>query len=254
MSEFKGKTVIVVNAASKCGLTPQYEGLEKHYREYKDNGLVVLGFPCNQFANQESGSAGEIEEFCQVNYGVTFPMFAKVDVNGYGAHPLFKYLKNESGSLFGSKVKWNFTKEVLYLENQICFPLYAASRLTNQLYTPLLNEMGLTYPQYLVMLVLWQYKEKTVNEICSMLILETNTVTPLLKRLEQKELIVRSRSMEDERIVIVSLSDKGVDLREAALLIPSKIISNLNGKDISLEELLAFKETIWKLLGVLKTK
>ena len=186
MSEFKGKTVIVVNAASKCGLTPQYEGLEKHYREYKDNGLVVLGFPCNQFANQESGSAGEIEEFCQVNYGVTFPMFAKFDVNGYGAHPLFKYLKNESGSLFGSKVKWNFTKEVLYLENQICFPLYAASRLTNQLYTPLLKEMGLTYPQYLVMLVLWQHKNLTVNEICSKLILETNTVTPLLKRLEQK--------------------------------------------------------------------
>jgi DNA-binding MarR family transcriptional regulator len=144
--------------------------------------------------------------------------------------------------------------EVLYLENQICFPMYAVSRLTNQLYTPLLKEMGLTYPQYLVMLVLWQHKELTVNEICSKLILETNTVTPLLKRLEQKGLIVRNRSMEDERIVVVSLSDKGIDLRDAALLIPSKIISNLNGKEISLEEFLAFKETIWKLLGILKPK
>lgn len=113
MSEFKGKTVIVVNTASKCGLTPQYEGLEELYRKYKEDGLVILGFPCNQFANQESGSAGEIEEFCQVNYGVTFPMFAKVDVNGEDAHPLFKYLKNELGSLFGSKVKWNFTKFVI---------------------------------------------------------------------------------------------------------------------------------------------
>ena len=144
--------------------------------------------------------------------------------------------------------------EVLYLENQICFPLYAASRLTNQLYTPLLKEMGLTYPQYLVMLVLWQHKDLTVNEICSKLILETNTVTPLLKRLEQKELILRKRSLDDERIVIVSLSEKGEVLRSEALLIPSKISENFNGNEISMDEMLAFKKTIWKLLGILKTK
>jgi len=142
----------------------------------------------------------------------------------------------------------------LYLENQICFPLYAASRLTNQLYTPLLKEMGLTYPQYLVMMVLWQYKQMTVNEICSKLVLETNTVTPLLKRLEQKGMIARRRSIEDERIVIVSLSEKGTNLRDSALEIPSKIVANFSGSQISKEEMLAFKETIWKLLGVLKTK
>ena len=141
--------------------------------------------------------------------------------------------------------------EVLYLENQICFPMYAASRLTNQLYTPLLKEMGLTYPQYLVMLVLWQHKELTVNDICSKLILETNTVTPLLKRLEQKGLIVRKRSLDDERIVIVSLSDKGSNLRESVVAIPAKILAHFNGKEVSLDEMLAFKETIWKLLGIL---
>lgn len=144
--------------------------------------------------------------------------------------------------------------EVLFIDNQICFPLYAASRLTTQLYTPLLKELGLTYPQYLVMMVLWQYKQMTVNEICSKLVLETNTVTPLLKRLEQKGMIARRRSIEDERIVIVSLSEKGTNLRDSALEIPSKIVANFSGSQISKEEMLAFKETIWKLLGVLKTK
>ena len=113
MSEFKGKTVIVVNTASKCGLTPQYEGLESLYQKYKDRGLVILGFPCNQFANQESGSAGEIQEFCQINYGVSFPMFDKIEVNGKNAHPIFRYLKSELGGLFGGKIKWNFTKFVI---------------------------------------------------------------------------------------------------------------------------------------------
>ncbi|MEZ7874009.1 MAG: glutathione peroxidase [Bacteroidales bacterium] len=113
MAEYKGKTVIVVNTASKCGLTPQFEGLERLYQKYKDRGLVILGFPCNQFANQESGSASEIQEFCQLNYGVTFPMFAKVDVNGPTAHPLFVYLKFKLGSIFGSKIKWNFNKFVI---------------------------------------------------------------------------------------------------------------------------------------------
>ena len=113
MQEYTGKTIIVVNTASKCGLTPQYEGLEKLYLKYKDQGLIILGFPCNQFAGQEPGEAKDIQEFCAVNYGVSFPMFAKVDVNGENAHPVFKYLKSELGSLLGSKVKWNFTKFVI---------------------------------------------------------------------------------------------------------------------------------------------
>lgn len=114
LDQYKGKTIVVVNTASKCGLTPQYEGLEKMYKKYKDKGLVILGFPCNQFASQEKGSSEEIQEFCQVNYGVSFPMFEKVDVNGKNAHPVFKYLKSElKGGIFGSRVKWNFTKFVI---------------------------------------------------------------------------------------------------------------------------------------------
>ncbi|SHO63314.1 glutathione peroxidase [Algoriphagus zhangzhouensis] len=114
MGDFKGKTVVVVNTASKCGLTPQYEGLENLYNKYKDRGLVILGFPCNQFANQESGSSKEIEEFCQLNYGVSFPMFDKIDVNGKDAHPIFKYLKSHlKGGILGSRIKWNFTKFVI---------------------------------------------------------------------------------------------------------------------------------------------
>lgn len=113
MSTYKGKTVIVVNTASKCGLTPQYEGLEALYKKYKDKGLVILGFPCNQFANQEPGDEKTISETCYTNYGVTFPMFAKTDVNGDSAHPIFKYLKKELSGLFGGIVKWNFTKFVI---------------------------------------------------------------------------------------------------------------------------------------------
>ena len=110
MNTYKGKVVLVVNTASKCGLTPQYEGLEKLYQKYQEQGLVILGFPCNQFANQEPGSEEQISEVCHINYGVTFPMFAKVDVNGDRAHPIFKYLTNTLKGLFNKKVKWNFTK------------------------------------------------------------------------------------------------------------------------------------------------
>lgn len=113
MEQYKGKTIIVVNTASKCGLTPQYEGLEKLYKQFKDQGLVILGFPCNQFGNQEAGSSDEIQEFCQINYGVSFPMFDKVDVNGGNAHPIFVYLKSKLGGLFGSTIKWNFTKFII---------------------------------------------------------------------------------------------------------------------------------------------
>ncbi|KAA0260377.1 MAG: glutathione peroxidase, partial [Chlorobiota bacterium] len=95
MKEFEGKTVIVVNTASHCGFTPQYEGLENLYRKYNDKGLVILGFPCNQFGNQEPGDENSIKEGCLVNYGVSFPMFSKIDVNGENAHPIFKYLKRK---------------------------------------------------------------------------------------------------------------------------------------------------------------
>lgn len=110
MNEYKDKVVLIVNTASKCGLTPQFKELETMYKEYNSRGLEILGFPCNQFANQDSGNNEEIHEFCQLNYGVTFTMFEKIDVNGENAHPLYKYLKNQTKSIFGTKIKWNFTK------------------------------------------------------------------------------------------------------------------------------------------------
>ena len=110
MSDYSGKAVLVVNTASKCGLTPQYEGLEALYKDYKDKGLEILGFPCNQFGAQEPGSADEIGEFCQINYGVSFKMFEKIDVNGPNTHPIFKFLKEEKGGILGDDIKWNFTK------------------------------------------------------------------------------------------------------------------------------------------------
>ena len=110
LADYQGKVVLVVNTASQCGLTPQFSGLESLYEKYVDQGLVVLGFPCNQFAGQEPGTAEEIGEFCQRNYGVSFPMFEKVDVNGDDAHPLFTWLREEKGGILGDKIKWNFTK------------------------------------------------------------------------------------------------------------------------------------------------
>ncbi|HET9020498.1 MAG TPA: glutathione peroxidase [Ornithinibacter sp.] len=110
LSAYAGKVVLVVNTASRCGFTPQYAGLEELYTELKDDGFVVLGFPCNQFGSQEPGSEDEIGEFCQANYGVTFPMFAKVDVNGDDAHPLYTWLKDEKKGVLGGRIKWNFTK------------------------------------------------------------------------------------------------------------------------------------------------
>ncbi|KPB06588.1 glutathione peroxidase [Bacillus sp. CHD6a] len=111
LSEYKDYVLLIVNTASKCGFTPQFEELEELYKEYKDKKFMVLGFPCNQFGNQEPGKEEEISEFCQLNYGVSFPMFSKVDVNGDDAHPLFDYLKENAKGLLGSKaVKWNFTK------------------------------------------------------------------------------------------------------------------------------------------------
>lgn len=110
MNEYEGKVILVVNTASKCGLTPQFKELQEIYEEYKSKGLEILGFPCNQFAKQDSGSNQEIQEFCQLNYGVTFNMFEKIEVNGAHAHPIYRYLKQEVKGLFGSEIKWNFTK------------------------------------------------------------------------------------------------------------------------------------------------
>lgn len=111
LETYKGKVLLIVNVASKCGFTYQYEGLETLYKKYKDKGLVVLGFPCNQFSQQEPGNEEEIKNFCNLTYGVEFPMFSKIDVNGEKAHPLYTYLKKEKSGLLGSEaIKWNFTK------------------------------------------------------------------------------------------------------------------------------------------------
>jgi glutathione peroxidase len=110
LSTYKDQVVLVVNTASKCGFTPQYEGLQKLQEKYADQGFAVLGFPCDQFGHQEPGDEEEIASFCSTSYGVTFPMFAKVEVNGEGAHPLFQWLKDEQGGLLGGAIKWNFTK------------------------------------------------------------------------------------------------------------------------------------------------
>jgi len=111
MDAWRGKTMLIVNVASRCGYTPQYEGLERLYRRYRDRGLVVLGFPCNQFGRQEPGTPEEIQEFCTREYSVTFPLFSKIDVNGDEAHPLFKFLKSAKKGILGSQtIKWNFTK------------------------------------------------------------------------------------------------------------------------------------------------
>ncbi len=111
LADFKGRVLLIVNTASKCGFTPQYAGLEELYRAHKERGFEILGFPCNQFGAQEPGSAQEIGTFCERNYGVSFPMFAKIDVNGPDAHPLYRYLRQARPGLFGSqRIKWNFTK------------------------------------------------------------------------------------------------------------------------------------------------
>ncbi|HVP85671.1 MAG TPA: glutathione peroxidase [Rhizomicrobium sp.] len=111
LGDYRGQVLLIVNTASKCGFTPQYEGLEKLYEKLHDKGLTILGFPCNQFGSQEPGTESEIGAFCQKNYGVSFPMFSKVDVNGADAHPLYKYLKKEERGVLGTEgIKWNFTK------------------------------------------------------------------------------------------------------------------------------------------------
>jgi DNA-binding MarR family transcriptional regulator len=141
--------------------------------------------------------------------------------------------------------------EVLYLENQLCFPLYAASRLTTKLYAPYLKALDITYPQYLVLLVLWQHGEQSVNEIGEKLLLETNTLTPLLKRLEQKQIIARKRSAADERSVLISLTKKGLKMKDEAMDIPRSIADSLMSTDIDFERLAEFQETLNILLNTL---
>lgn len=127
LGQYRGRVLLIVNTASNCGFTPQYQGLEQVYQQFRDKGVEVLGFPCNQFGAQEPGSAAEIGAFCEKNYGVTFPLFAKIDVNGDGADPLFKYLKNEATGVLGTQaIKWNFTKFLVQKDGTV-FKRYAPS-------------------------------------------------------------------------------------------------------------------------------
>lgn len=120
LSAYKGKTMLVVNVASKCGFTPQYTGLEALYEKFKDKGVVVLGFPCDQFGHQEPGDEAEIKNFCSLTYDVKFPLFAKVEVNGANTHPLYKYLKSQAKGLLGSEsIKWNFTKFLVDADGKV---------------------------------------------------------------------------------------------------------------------------------------
>lgn len=119
MSDYKGKVVLIVNTASKCGFTKQYEGLEELYEKYKDQGFIILGFPCNQFGAQEPGGNEEIKNFCSSAFSVTFPMMSKIDVNGDDADPLYKFLKKEKGGILGDDIKWNFTKFLIDREGNV---------------------------------------------------------------------------------------------------------------------------------------
>lgn len=118
LADYAGRPVLIVNTASKCGFTPQYQGLQELHEQLKDQGLVVLGFPCDQFAHQEPGDDAQIEEFCQINYGVSFPLSTKVDVNGKDTHPVFRFVKDRSKGMLGTAVKWNFTKFLVSPDGQ----------------------------------------------------------------------------------------------------------------------------------------
>lgn len=119
LKDYEGKVLLIVNTASKCGLTPQFKGLQQLYEKYSERGFEILGFPCSQFNNQEFDQIEETTAFCQRNYGVTFPIFAKIDVNGENAHPLFKYLKSEKGGVLSNEIKWNFTKFLVNRDGKV---------------------------------------------------------------------------------------------------------------------------------------
>jgi len=119
LDAYRGKVVLIVNTASKCGFTPQYEGLQKLHDTYAERGLVIIALPCNQFRGQEPGTNAEVQEFCQMNYGLSFPVMGKIEVNGAGRHPLYSYLTNQAGGLFNNNIKWNFTKFLVDREGQV---------------------------------------------------------------------------------------------------------------------------------------
>jgi glutathione peroxidase len=119
LADYRGKVLLIVNTASQCGFTPQYKGLEELYKKFRKQGLEILGFPCDQFGHQEPGSDEEIRGFCERNYGVTFPLFSKIEVNGKHQHPLYKHMKAEQGGLFGDDIKWNFTKFLVSREGKV---------------------------------------------------------------------------------------------------------------------------------------
>lgn len=119
LEAFRGKVLLIVNTATGCGFTPQYEGLQRLYDAYRDKGFEILDFPCNQFGHQAPGTESEIQEFCQLRYHVTFPQFAKIEVNGKDEHPLYTYLKGQKGGIFGGKIKWNFTKFLVDREGRV---------------------------------------------------------------------------------------------------------------------------------------
>lgn len=139
LASFTGKLRLIVNTASQCGFTPQYAGLEALYNQFRDRGLVVLGFPCNQFGGQEPGSSHEIGAFCQANYGVTFPIFARIEVNGPNAHPLFQFLTHQKAGIFGTEaIKWNFTKFLIDRDGNVVerfAPRVAPSEITPRIET-----------------------------------------------------------------------------------------------------------------------
>lgn len=132
LHDYEGKTLLIVNTASKCGFTPQFEGLQALYEKYQNRGFEILGFPCDQFNNQEFENIDETMQFCQVNYGVTFPMFAKIDVNGKDEHPLYTFLKEQQGGILGKAIKWNFTKFLVDTKGEVVHR-YAPNTEPNQL-------------------------------------------------------------------------------------------------------------------------
>lgn len=119
LEDYRGQVLLIVNTASKCGFTPQFAGLEALYQQFKEQEFTILGFPCNQFGRQDPGSNDEIQEFCQLNYGVSFPMFGKIDVNGGDADPLFKHLKDQAPGMLGGRIKWNFTKFLVNRDGEV---------------------------------------------------------------------------------------------------------------------------------------
>jgi len=141
LRDYKDKVLLVVNTASECGFTPQYKGLQALHARYKERGFEVLGFPCDQFGHQEPGSDAEIKSFCETNYGVEFPLFAKIEVNGDNAHPLYKFLKSEKGGLLGDAIKWNFTKFLIDKRGQVV-ERYAPTTTPDRIVSDIERELG----------------------------------------------------------------------------------------------------------------